>query len=106
MPPRRTFIPLPWRDYSGTVSPLKAVVFAALFLPFLVNAGDDVFDRLGARPITELIHASGLWAIRLLFLSLAITPMRQILRLPRLILVRRMIGAWTAPIVSSSSHSA
>ena len=57
MPPRRTFIPLPWRDYSGTVSPLKAVVFAALFLPFLVNAGDDVFDRLGARPITELIHA-------------------------------------------------
>ncbi len=95
MPPataRRSFVPLPWRDYSGQLSPLKAATFAALFIPFVINAGDYAFGQLGARPITELIHASGLWTIRLLFLSLAVTPLCQILRMPRLILVRRMIG--------------
>jgi sulfoxide reductase heme-binding subunit YedZ len=34
----------------------------------------------------------GLWAFRLVLLSLAVTPAMQIFRWPRLILVRRMIG--------------
>jgi sulfoxide reductase heme-binding subunit YedZ len=33
-----------------------------------------------------------LWTIRLIFIALAITPLRSILQWPRLILVRRMIG--------------
>ena len=50
------------------------------------------FGLLGARPLNEAIHQIGLWTIRLIFLALAVTPLRQILEWPRLILVRRMIG--------------
>ena len=86
---------MPWRDRAGKFSPLKAATLASLFLPALVIALDAARGLLGARPITEMIHASGLWAIRLLLISLAITPARQILRLPRLILLRRMLGVAT-----------
>jgi methionine sulfoxide reductase heme-binding subunit len=44
------------------------------------------------RPITEIIHATGLWTIRLLMIGLAVTPLRQSFRWPRLVTVRRMIG--------------
>jgi sulfoxide reductase heme-binding subunit YedZ len=47
---------------------------------------------LEPRPFTEAIHQVGLWMLRFLFIALAITPLRQILQWPRLILVRRMIG--------------
>ena len=47
---------------------------------------------LGARPITEAIHQAGDWAIRFLWLSLAVTPLRRIANWPKLILVRRMLG--------------
>lgn len=49
-------------------------------------------EQLGARPVTEAIHQLGLWTIRLLFLSLAITPLRGALRWPPLLQIRRMIG--------------
>lgn len=82
----------PWRDHSGRLSPLKAVTLLALFVPGAAYAAAYALDLLGPRPITALIQALGLWAIRLLFLALAVTPARQVLRAPRLILVRRMIG--------------
>src|SRR5690606_18658997 len=47
---------------------------------------------LGAEPLDELIHQTGLWTIRLLFLSLAVTPLRQIFRVPALAAVRRQVG--------------
>src|SRR5579884_2007242 len=93
---------LPWQDRSGNFSALKAVVFAALFVPGLDAAVAYAAGGLGARPITELIHTTGLWAIRLVFLALAITPLRQTLRLPRLIAVRRMIGV--AAFVYAALH--
>jgi methionine sulfoxide reductase heme-binding subunit len=86
---------MPWRDRAGRFSALKALTLAALFVPALVLAAQYLADALGARPITELIHGTGLWAFRLLLVSLAITPLRQVLRLPRLILVRRMLGIAT-----------
>lgn len=47
---------------------------------------------LGAMPITEALHQIGLWAVRFLLLSLAITPFRRIGQWPRLIQIRRMLG--------------
>lgn len=81
----------PWKE-RGRLSPLKLVVFAALFVPASWVAVAHGFDLLGPRPLDEAIHQIGLWTIRLIFLALAITPLRQILQWPRLILVRRMIG--------------
>ena len=82
----------PWRDRTGRFSVLKAATFLALFVPGLANALEYALGLLGPRPIAALIQAMGLWAIRLLFASLAITPARQVLRAPQLVSVRRMIG--------------
>ncbi len=83
---------LPWLDYSGKVSPLKATVFVALFIPGLVTLYRYEADMLGGRPITEVIHVMGLWGIRLLAVALAMTPFRQVFRQPKVALIRRMIG--------------
>jgi methionine sulfoxide reductase heme-binding subunit len=82
----------PWADYSGRLSPLKLTVFVALFVPAGWVMFAYGFGQLGARPLNEAIHQIGLWTIRLIFLALAVTPLRQVLQWPRLILVRRMIG--------------
>jgi methionine sulfoxide reductase heme-binding subunit len=82
----------PWLDRRGRLSPFKAFVFAALFAPAACTAVAYAMGELGPRPLTEAIHQIGLWAIRFLFISLAITPVRQILQWPRAVLVRRMIG--------------
>ncbi len=82
----------PWNDYGGRLSPLKLTVFVALFVPAGWVAYAYGFGLLGARPLNEALREIGLWTIRLIFLALAVTPLRQVLQWPRLILVRRMIG--------------
>jgi len=82
----------PWQDYSGRTSPLKLVVFAALFGPALWVALGFSLGWFQPRPLNEAIHQIGLWTIRLIFVALAITPLRSIVRWPRLVLVRRMVG--------------
>jgi len=82
----------PWQDYSGRLSPLKLAVFIALFLPGLWTAFAFGMGWLQPRPFTEAIHQVGLWMLRFLFIALAITPLRQMVQWPRLILVRRMVG--------------
>jgi methionine sulfoxide reductase heme-binding subunit len=46
----------------------------------------------GERPITEVIHQSGLRAVRFLAVILAVTPLRVGLRWPKLISIRRILG--------------
>lgn len=82
----------PWRDNSGRLSALKLAVFAALFLPGAWTVLSYPLGALGARPLNEAIHQFGLWGLRFLFISLTITPARRLLQLPRLGLIRRMIG--------------
>jgi sulfoxide reductase heme-binding subunit YedZ len=82
----------PWRDRSGTFSPFKAAVFALLFLPGLWLAWLWLSDGLGPRRLDAAIHFAGNWAVRILVLSLLVTPARQLLRQGRILLVRRMVG--------------
>jgi sulfoxide reductase heme-binding subunit YedZ len=82
----------PWKDRNGRTAPLKLAVFIALFVPALWIAVAFAFGWLGPRPFDEAIHQLGLWTIRLIFLALAITPLRHILQWSRLLVVRRMIG--------------
>ena len=46
----------------------------------------------GARPLNDVIHRTGYWALIFLLLSLAVTPLRRVARFGNLIDVRRMIG--------------
>jgi sulfoxide reductase heme-binding subunit YedZ len=82
----------PWTNRAGEFSPLKAATLAGLCLPAVVLAWQWSAGALGPRPVTEAIHETGLWAIRFLFLSLAVTPLRRIVQWNSLIMVRRMVG--------------
>ncbi len=84
--------PFPWLDRSGNVSALKTIVFIALFVPGVVLTAEFALGMLGARPLMAYIHGVGLWAVRLLLLSLLVTPLRQAIRASSLVTVRRMIG--------------
>ncbi len=46
----------------------------------------------GARPINDLIHRAGFWALMFLGVTLAVTPFRRIARFGQLVDVRRMLG--------------
>ncbi|MBR0652200.1 sulfoxide reductase heme-binding subunit YedZ [Roseomonas terrae] len=83
---------MPWRDRTGAFAPLKALTFALLFVPALLLAWDAWQGNLFPKPWQAATHDTGTWAIRLLLISLAVTPARQILRQPRIAEVRRMIG--------------
>jgi sulfoxide reductase heme-binding subunit YedZ len=83
---------VPWRDRHGRLVAIKAAVLPALCLPAAVLAFWWAGGMLGARPVTEVIHGTGLWTVRLLMISLAITPARAVFDWPRLLLVRRMVG--------------
>jgi sulfoxide reductase heme-binding subunit YedZ len=83
---------MPWRDRHGRFQPLKAAVLAAAFIPGLINAFWLAHGDLGGRPILEVIHATGLWTVRILLISLAITPIARMLDWPRLLTVRRITG--------------
>ena len=86
----------PWRDARGRFLPFKAAVLASLFLPGILYAVWFFTDALGERPVTEAIHGTGLWAIRLLLVSLAITPFARALEWNGLLLVRRNVGVAAA----------
>jgi sulfoxide reductase heme-binding subunit YedZ len=83
---------MPWRDRTGAFSPFKALIFAALFVPALILAQAAWDHALGPKPWQAATHDSGTWALRLLLLSLLVTPARQVLRQARIAEVRRMVG--------------
>lgn len=49
---------------------------------------------LGANPVETLEHASGEWALRLLLLTLAMSPLRQLSGATEAIRIRRLVGLW------------
>ncbi len=82
----------PWTDSAGHLSALKAAIFAGTFVPAIWLIADYYSGALGPRPLNAAIHLSGLWAVRFLLLSLAVTPLRRIADWSKLVLVRRMLG--------------
>jgi sulfoxide reductase heme-binding subunit YedZ len=49
-------------------------------------------DGLGANPVEALLHLGGRWALILLLLTLAVTPLRRLTGWNRVIKVRRLLG--------------
>lgn len=73
---------------------IKALVFAACLLPLAALIHGLLTDRLGANPIEALTRGLGEWTLRLLLLTLAVTPLRRLAGLPWLIQLRRMLGLY------------
>jgi methionine sulfoxide reductase heme-binding subunit len=73
----------------------KPLVFVAGLAPlvWLVSGAFGWFGaNLGADPVKELEHECGKTALNFLLLTLAVTPVRNILGLPQLLRLRRMLG--------------
>lgn len=90
------FLTAPLRDASGRYSALKAACLLFCLLPAALVLQQALAGTLGARPITEAIHQVGDWTVRLLLLTLAVTPARAVLDWPRVVQLRRMLGVATA----------
>jgi methionine sulfoxide reductase heme-binding subunit len=73
----------------------KPLVFVLALAPFGWLLQGALTDSLGANPAEALIRGSGDWTLRLLCLTLAITPLRQAFALPALARLRRMLGLFT-----------
>ena len=71
---------------------IKRLVFAAGFVPAALLVGDALQGHLTANPIDYITDTTGRWALRILALSLAITPLRRITGWNELVQVRRSIG--------------
>ena len=70
----------------------KPVLFVLCLLPLTWFIYGAAFDQLGANPAEALIRGLGDWTLRLLCLTLAVTPLRVRLRQPQLVRFRRMLG--------------
>lgn len=71
---------------------LKAAVFVLCLAPLAWLLWLGFRQDLGANPIEHVTHATGLWALRLLAATLAVTPLRKLTGLSQLIRLRRMLG--------------
>ena len=72
----------------------KAVAHLLALAPLAWLVADVWLDRLGADPIAELTHATGLWALRFLLAALAITPLRRVTGWSVLARFRRLVGLY------------
>ncbi len=87
--------PWPWRDRAGRFSPLRAAVLALLLAPAAWLLAVALTTGLGPEPAKAALKEIGLWTIRLLLVTLAVTPLGRILASPRLLGLRRMLGLAT-----------
>ena len=70
----------------------KLAIFTIAISPFCYLVWGAFNDALGANPAEYLIRSTGELALRFLCLTLAITPLRAIAKLPELLRFRRMLG--------------
>jgi sulfoxide reductase heme-binding subunit YedZ len=73
----------------------KPLLFVLCLLPAAWLFYGAWADTLGANPAEALIRATGDWTLRLLCITLAITPLRQAFNATSLARFRRMLGLFT-----------
>ncbi|NUQ22132.1 MAG: sulfoxide reductase heme-binding subunit YedZ [Gemmatimonadaceae bacterium] len=71
------------------------LVVALSALPILWIAWSAYADHLGANPIREIVIRTGLWTLRFLALSLAVTPLRRLSGWSEIARQRRTLGLVT-----------
>ena len=71
---------------------LKVPVFLVGLIPIAELVWRMYRQDLGANPVEYITHQTGVWSLRFLAITLAITPLRKLLGWPELIRYRRMTG--------------
>jgi len=70
----------------------KVFLFLICLVPLGILIREAFTGGLGSNPTQFLEHATGDWTLRFVAITLAVTPLRKILRQPLLIRFRRMFG--------------
>ena len=70
----------------------KVVVFVNCLLPLAILVWRGLHNNLSANAVQFVEHWTGDWTLRFLIFTLAVTPLRKLLKLPQLIRFRRMLG--------------
>ena len=75
----------------------KPAVFLLCLLPAILVITDafELTGRLGANPVEEILDRFGNWALRLIMITLAVTPLRRLTGWNWLSRFRRMLGLFT-----------
>ncbi len=71
---------------------LKIALFVLCLAPALTLLWNGLHQSLGPNPVETITHTTGNWTLRLLLITLAVTPLRKILKWPEAIRFRRMLG--------------
>ncbi len=78
-----------------TVAKIKGGIFPLCFVPLVLLVGDVLNNQLGPDPAKALTLSLGEWALRFLCLTLAVTPLRRLTGINKLIRYRRMLGLFS-----------
>ena len=70
----------------------KPLVFAACLVPAALLVYNALWGSLGVNPLETLTNETGIWTLRLLVVTIAITPIRWLTGWNPIINFRRMIG--------------
>jgi len=73
----------------------KPAVFVLCLVPLIVLVIEAFAGDLGANPIETITHATGEWTLRLLLVTLAVTPLRRLSGWAWPLRLRRMLGLFT-----------
>lgn len=73
----------------------KPLLWLVCALPMVALIAAGFAGQLGANPTDKFIKETGEWALRWLWLTLAITPLRELASLPGLLRHRRALGVTT-----------
>ena len=76
------------------MSKLKTTLFIASLIPIFWLTFALLTNKLGANPIEAITRETGLWALRFLWLSLLITPLRWLTGWNQIVTLRRMFGLY------------
>jgi sulfoxide reductase heme-binding subunit YedZ len=71
---------------------MKLLVFLLALTPYLWMLFRALTGRLSVNPIEDITLTTGIWALRFLLVTLAITPLRRLTGWNRVIQYRRMLG--------------
>ena len=72
----------------------KIVVFLNCLIPLAFLSWDWFFRQLGANPVEFFLRTTGVLTLTMLFLALAVTPLRTLFGWNLLIRFRRMLGLY------------
>ncbi|HEX7916514.1 protein-methionine-sulfoxide reductase heme-binding subunit MsrQ [Rudaea sp.] len=78
--------------FKDRIAASKPLAFLLCLVPLAALVWDTIQNDLGTDPVAQLEHRTGLWALRLLLATLAITPLRRVTGWNKAVRYRRMLG--------------